>query len=137
MPAVEVSDTRNDAICSDAGNIKTLLYNQHVFILVHHLQYLLILYTMLNYKNYLLTLACFIGVSATKITAQPHLDSLFENPAIQEINRMPMRANYFPYENEALAKTGDTAHSERYLLLNGMWRFNWVKRPELLDKNFF
>ena len=26
------------------------------------------------------------------------LDSIFENPAVQEINRMPMRASYFPFE---------------------------------------
>lgn len=69
--------------------------------------------------------------------AQPHLDSLFENPAIQEINRMPMRANYFPYENEALSKAGDTAHSARYLSLNGMWRFHWVNQPTLLEKDFY
>ena len=69
--------------------------------------------------------------------AQTHLDSLFENPAIQEINRMPMRASYFAYENEALANTADTAHSARYLSLNGMWRFHWVNRPELLANNFY
>ena len=40
--------------------------------------------------------------------SQPHLDSLFENPAIQEINRMPMRASYFAYENSKLAAAGDT-----------------------------
>ena len=69
--------------------------------------------------------------------AQPQLDSLFENPAIQEINRMPMRTNYFPYENETLANAADTAHSTRYLSLNGMWRFHWVNKPELLAKDFF
>jgi beta-galactosidase len=65
------------------------------------------------------------------------LDKLFENPAIQEINRMPMRASYFPYENTALAKAGDTAHSVRYLSLNGMWRFHWVNKPALLPANFY
>ena len=80
----------------------------------------------------------FVILLATISTkAQPHLDSLFENPAIQEINRMPMRSNYFPYENETLAKTGDTAHSGRYLSLNGLWRFHWVKKPELLQKDFY
>jgi beta-galactosidase len=69
--------------------------------------------------------------------AQVHLDTLFENPAIQEINRMPMRTNYFPYETEALANAADTLHSTRYLSLNGMWRFHWVKRPELLSKDFY
>lgn len=78
----------------------------------------------------------FILVAANSL-AQPRLDNLFENPAIQEINRMPMRSNYFPYENEMLAKSGDTAHSSRYLSLNGMWRFHWVTRPELLQKDFY
>lgn len=78
-----------------------------------------------------LTLACSFSF------AQPHLDSLFENPAIQEINRLPMRASYFAYESDALSKSGDTAHSARYLSLNGMWRFHWVNRPEKLDKDFY
>lgn len=82
-----------------------------------------------------LLLAIFLIASA-QIFAQ-HLDSLFENPAIQEINRMPMRANYFPYENEDLAKAADTPHSSRYISLNGMWRFHWVNRPELLAKDFY
>ena len=80
-------------------------------------------------------LLCFFSLVQT--FAQPRLDSLFENPAIQEINRMPMRANYFPYETAALAKAGDTAHSTRYLSLNGMWRFHWVNKPELLPTNFY
>ncbi|QEC70124.1 DUF4981 domain-containing protein [Panacibacter ginsenosidivorans] len=70
-------------------------------------------------------------------TFAQQLDSLFENPAIQEINRMPMRANYFPYENAELAKDFDTAHSARYFSLNGMWRFHWVKKPQLLSKDFY
>ena len=73
---------------------------------------------MRNLLMFFLFLASFVFAAA-----QPHLDSLFENPAIQEINRMPMRAAYFPYETVALAQKGDTAHSDRYLPLNGMWRF--------------
>ncbi len=86
-------------------------------------------------KKKLLT---FIAVGITFFCwAQPQLDPLFENPAIQEINRMPMRANYFPYENEALAASGDTAKSSRYLSINGMWKFLWVKSPSLLPKDFY
>ncbi len=83
-------------------------------------------------------LSLLIAVNCTIIVfAQPHYDALFENPAIQEINRMPMRANYFPYENEALAAKGDTAHSYRYLSINGMWKFMWVKNPALLPQDFY
>src|SRR5437763_7104306 len=73
----------------------------------------------------------------TAAVAQPHLDSLFENPAIQEINRMPMRASYFPYETVALAQKGDTANSSRYLSLNGLWRFFWVDNYSKLPQNFY
>ena len=83
-------------------------------------------------------LMCFLFLtSMTAAIAQPHLDSLFENPAIQEINRMPMRAAYFPYETVALAQKGDTANSSRYLSLNGLWKFFWVNNYTKLPQNFY
>ena len=51
------------------------------------------------------------------------LDSIFENPAVQEINRMPMRASYFPFEEISKAKNGLPSNSIRYLSLNGEWSF--------------
>jgi len=69
--------------------------------------------------------------------AQPYLDNLFENPAIQEINRMPMRAGYFPFENENLANDGEKEKSSRILMLNGNWRFFWVKKYDQLPKDFY
>lgn len=85
-------------------------------------------------KNLLTFLAVCLSMA---VTAQVQLDPLFENPAIQEMNRMPMRANYFPYENEVLAVKGDTVHSTRYLSVNGLWKFLWVKSPALLPNNFY
>src|SRR5439155_8447363 len=86
-------------------------------------------------RNLLLMFVLFFTMLTA--VAQPHLDSLFENPAIQEINRMPMRASYFPYETVALAQKNDTIHSQRYLSLNGMWRFLWVSNYTKLPKNFY
>jgi len=82
----------------------------------------------------LLLAACFPMI---KTSAQPILDKFFENPAIQEINRMPMRTSYFPFENETLAKLGDKDKSSRFLSLNGMWRFQWVNNPQMLPKDFY
>lgn len=48
-----------------------------------------------------------------------------------------MRDAYFAFENQALAKKADTAHSNRYISLNGNWKFFWVDRPEKLPKDFF
>lgn len=81
---------------------------------------------------------CFLFLAISFFAAaQPHLDSLFENPALQEINRMPMRASYFPYETVALAQKNDTANSQRYLSLNGLWRFLWVSNYTKLPQNFY
>lgn len=38
---------------------------------------------------------------------KPELDSIFENPAIQEINRMPMRSHYWAFETTEKAKNTD------------------------------
>ncbi|HEY6976362.1 MAG TPA: sugar-binding domain-containing protein, partial [Chitinophagaceae bacterium] len=85
----------------------------------------------------LLLMSVLFFTTLTAAVAQPHLDSLFENPAIQEINRMPMRASYFPFETVTLAQTHDTMRSQRYLSLNGMWRFLWVSNYKQLPKNFY
>lgn len=74
---------------------------------------------------------------ASALSAQPFLDPVFENPALQEINRLPMRDAYFPFENETLAEKGDPAQSNRYISINGDWKFLWVNRPEKLPKDFF
>lgn len=79
----------------------------------------------------------FLQLLALQLNAQEKLDPIWENPAVQEINRMPMRAHYFPFEDAALAKKSDPAASSRFLSLNGMWRFHWVKRPDLLPKDFY
>lgn len=71
------------------------------------------------------------------IFSQPYLDPVFENPTIQEENRMPMRAAYFPYEDQEKASAGEMKKSDRFLSLNGMWKFNWVPRYQDLPKDFF
>ena len=88
--------------------------------------------------------ACFrfVAVLLTVLSGGLHaasqqLDPLFENPAVQEINRLPMRTAYFPFETKERAAANDPAQSQRYLSLNGTWRFQWVNRPELLAKDFF
>jgi beta-galactosidase len=71
------------------------------------------------------------------IFSQPYLDPVFENPTIQEVNRMPMRAAYFPYEDQEKASAGEMNGSSRFLSLNGMWKFNWVPRYQDLPNDFF
>lgn len=50
----------------------------------------------------------------------------WQDPTINEINRMELHTNYFSYESEDLAFRGERENSKNYLSLNGKWKFNWV-----------
>lgn len=67
----------------------------------------------------------------------PYLDEVFENPAVQEVNRLPMRASYFPFENQQKAKNNQKEASERFLSLNGQWDFLWREDYKQLPKDFY
>ncbi len=61
----------------------------------------------------------------------------WQNPKVNELNRLPMHANYFAYENEAVAAAGLKEQSVNYLSLNGLWKFNWVANAESRPTDFF
>ncbi|PRX39277.1 sugar-binding domain-containing protein [Salegentibacter salegens] len=73
----------------------------------------------------------------TSIFAQHQNDiDVFQNPNYQEENRLPMRASYFPFENKELAHLGDKSKSNRFLDLNGTWKFLWKEHYKYLPENF-
>jgi len=53
---------------------------------------------------------------------------IWENPAVVELNRLPLRASFRPFADTASA-LGDKP-SSRVQSLNGDWRFHWAPRPE-------
>jgi beta-galactosidase len=59
----------------------------------------------------------------------------WENPAIVEINREPVRATYTPYTDTARAVQMEA--SFRQMSLNGTWKFHWAPRPEESPAEFF
>lgn len=61
----------------------------------------------------------------------------WQNPQINAVNRAPMHANYFAYENEDMARQGDKESSANFLSLNGIWKFCWVKNSDMRPLNFF
>ncbi len=61
----------------------------------------------------------------------------WQTEAVSEINREPMRASYYVFENRAMALTGDWHQSANYISLNGAWKFNWVENPVAAPKDFF
>lgn len=64
------------------------------------------------------------------------LDPYFENPAVQEINRMPMRATYFPFESVEKAVANNPSSSKWFLDLNGTWKFLYADDYQKLPSNF-
>ena len=61
----------------------------------------------------------------------------WRNPKVNQQNREPRHANFFAFENEELAKAGNKAASSRYLSMEGMWRFQFVKNHQDAPKGFW
>lgn len=61
----------------------------------------------------------------------------WRNPQVNQQNREPRHANFFAFENEELAKAGQKAASNRYLSMEGMWRFQFVKNHQDAPKGFW
>ncbi len=61
----------------------------------------------------------------------------WQNPLVNQQNREARRVNFFAYENEQLARNGQKAKSERYLSMEGTWRFCFVKNHQDAPKDFY
>lgn len=60
----------------------------------------------------------------------------WENLEILQRNRMRSHAFYIPFDNREQALKWDVENSSRYLSLNGMWKFRWVRKPTDRSKGF-
>ena len=61
----------------------------------------------------------------------------WENETINYINRETARNSWMPYATTSQALDEDWNRSPFYLNLNGIWKFNWVKHPDLRPKDFY
>ena len=61
----------------------------------------------------------------------------WKDPSVNSINRAPMHASYFAYENKEKAIAGIKDKSDKFLSLNGMWRFQWVTNLTERPTDFF
>jgi beta-galactosidase len=85
-------------------------------------------------NRYLLLLACCVTFTVNAV-AQSFTE--WHDPAVNAINRAPMHASYFAYENEALARMGAREHSANFMSLNGLWNFSWVRHADQRPVCFF
>lgn len=84
-------------------------------------------------KKTLLTLL--LGALAAGLHAQSFTE--WQDPEVNAVNRLPMRATCFAYESADAAAAGDKSASERFLTLDGEWRFCWVRHADERPTEFF
>ncbi|RQW02529.1 hypothetical protein EH223_12350, partial [candidate division KSB1 bacterium] len=55
----------------------------------------------------------------------------WENEQVTGINKKAAHSDYIPYATIGQAVAGYANESPFYQCLNGTWKFNWVKSPDL------
>lgn len=65
------------------------------------------------------------------------LTDCYENPSILHLNTMENRAYYIPFESEKAAMANIPESSERQILLNGVWAFQYFKSIHELPEEFW
>ena len=63
--------------------------------------------------------------------------SRWRNPDINRVGTLPMHTSFFAFEDEGVAAKGCKKQSGRYMSLEGMWHFNWVKDHDKAPKDFY
>jgi beta-galactosidase len=61
----------------------------------------------------------------------------WENPSVFGRNREAPHCTYIPYADEETALENDPKKSPFYKSLNGVWKFNWVRKPSERPDGFF
>ena len=59
------------------------------------------------------------------------------NPEVNRVNCEAPRSSFFAYESPELAMNADKTASSRYLSLEGMWKFKFVKDHQNRPANFY
>jgi len=85
------------------------------------------------YKSFILVVSYFI----LTFSAAGQSFTEWHDPAVNSINRAPMHASYFAYENSSKAGEDVKEISENFMSLNGLWNFNWVRDANLRPQTFF
>lgn len=84
-----------------------------------------------------------VGMLVVSVCANAQKTPAWQDPALNQINRLQDRANFFAYESEALAnkdqnpKYNVKAQSSRFMSLDGTWKFHWVESANLRPTDFY
>ena len=59
------------------------------------------------------------------------------DPAVNRVNVEPSRAHFFAYESEELSRSAKKETSKRFMSIEGMWKFLWVKDHNNAPAGFY
>ncbi|MGN1262739.1 MAG: glycoside hydrolase family 2 TIM barrel-domain containing protein, partial [Prevotella sp.] len=83
----------------------------------------------------------FLMVSCYSLSSLCDEKPTWQNPEMNSQNREARRANYFAYEDFDHARSAEKSQSARYMSMEGMWKFSFVRnytdRPKDFYKNSF
>ena len=83
-------------------------------------------------KRLLFAMLCLASASAFAADKLP----VWQDPNVNQVNRLERHAHFFAFENAEKAQ-GSKTQSDRYLSMEGMWKFNFVKNHQDAPKDFF
>lgn len=81
---------------------------------------------MKRFFIYTILLLMVFSCTQKELTPVPAQVNHFNHKIFEE-NKLPPRATFFPFES---ASHSEMEESERFMSLNGTWKFNWVKDPK-------
>ena len=84
----------------------------------------------MKYWGMLITVSCALFTNC--VSAQEP----WEDHTVFGINKLDPHASLFPYASKAAALNNARHDSANYILLNGMWQFNWQRSPHNLPTGF-
>jgi len=84
-----------------------------------------------------LLVGAFAAVSLIGAGGQAQAGYDWENPEVIQVNAEKPHATMYAYRTLDAAKSFDRANSKNFMLLNGVWKFNWVPKPADRPLDFF
>jgi len=87
-------------------------------------------------KNKLYFLIFIVFTIAASLFSQQE-QNLHKDHAVFGVNKLNAHADFFAYETRAIANKGLKEASNRYISLNGKWKFKWVRSPKERIHDFY
>ena len=85
-------------------------------------------------RHFILFILLFVGLS---LFSQEQIQNLHQNHQVFGVNKLAPRASFFPYEEAGRCMLDKMELSDRFLSLNGEWKFHWTKSPQDREENFY